>query len=148
MIRALLPRARIVPIMTPPEAAPVRLGKLLASVVQERNVAAVASTDLTHYGASYGFNPAGVGQKAHEWVRANDQRIIDLALRLRAEEIVDEARRNHNACGPGALSAAVAYARERGAKSGQILEHTDSHEVTGSAGTFEMAVGYAGLVFS
>jgi AmmeMemoRadiSam system protein B len=147
IVRALLPEARIVPILTPPEAAPVRLGELLATVAGERNIAAVATTDLTHYGEPYGFAPAGRGPGAHEWMRANDQRILDLALALRADEIVDEAHRHHNACGAGALAAAVAYARERGATEGRLLERTDSHEVTGGGQPFEMAVGYAGMVF-
>jgi predicted class III extradiol MEMO1 family dioxygenase len=40
------------------------------------------------------------------------QRLIDLAVGLRVDEIMDEAEAHHNACGPGALAAAMAFSRE------------------------------------
>lgn len=147
IIRRLMPEVRIVPILTPPDKVALRLGALLSRVAGTRNIAAIASSDLTHYGDPYGFTPAGRGVEAHQWVRSNDRRMLDLALELDAEDIVDEARVHHNACGPGALAAAVAYARERGAKRGLVIEYTDSHEVAGEKGAFQMAVGYGGLVF-
>jgi MEMO1 family protein len=146
-IRGLLPEARVVPIMVPPDAAAVQLGASLAAEVGDRRAAAVASTDLTHYGWAYRFTPAGTGEKAHEWMRANDQRIIDLALRLEAEKIVAEARSHQNACGSGALAAAVAFARALGSPQGVLVERTDSHEAQDPGAPFEMAVGYAGMVF-
>lgn len=146
-IKALLPGTPIVPLMAAPEASPVELGLALAEVVGERPIAAIASTDFTHYGSSYGFTPEGVGPSAHEWMRRNDRRLIDLALELKAEEIVPEARSRQSACGAGALAAAVAYARSRGAREGALLERTDSHEVRGAGEPFTMAVGYAGIVW-
>jgi hypothetical protein len=145
-VRHLFPGVPVVPVMVPPEGRPAQLGHRLAELAGARRIAAIASTDLTHYGEAYGFAPAGTGEKAHEWMRENDARILDLATLLRAEEVVPEARARRNACGPGALAAAVAFARARGAASGRLLERTDSHEVTGEPGEFEMAVGYAGLV--
>ena len=134
--------------MAPPRAHPVKLGTKLAEMIGKRPVAAIASTDFTHYGDVYQFTPAGRGAQAHEWMRQNDRRLIDRALGLEAEAIVPEARSHHNACGPGALAAAVAYARTRGASHGTLLEHTDSHSVEGSSEeSFATAVGYAGIIF-
>jgi AmmeMemoRadiSam system protein B len=146
-IREFFPAARVLPIMAPPEAPCAELGQRLASLTSGRRVAAVASTDLTHYGEAYSFAPAGSGSAARAWMRANDQRIIDMALGMRAEEIVPEARTHRNACGPGALAAAVAFARARGSSHGTLLERTDSHEVQGKDEPFQVAVGYAGMVF-
>ncbi len=147
LIRDLLPTTSVVPIMVPPEAPPVPFGARLAEVVENRRVAALASTDFTHYGDAYRFTPAGSGREAHGWMRANDRRLVDRAVGMKAQEIVSEARAHRNACGPGALAAAVSYARTRGTTQGVLLERTDSHEVTSPDAPFEMAVGYAGMVF-
>ncbi len=147
MIRELFAEAKVVPIMIPPEPDAARLGEDIAAIVGDRPVGAIASTDLTHYGPTYGFTPAGLGEEGHDWMRANDQRIIDRALNLKAEEIVPEAKSYHNACGSGALAAAVAYARARGSEKGYLIERTDSHEAQDPTAPFDMAVGYAGMVF-
>jgi len=58
--------------------------------------------------------------------------------------LVPEAGAHHCACGAGAAAAALAFAREKGAAEGLVLEHTDSQAVRPDpAGTY---VGYAGLV--
>jgi len=136
----------VLPIMVPPDAPAVDVGAGIARLPSGKDVVVVASSDLTHYGEAYGFDPAGLGSKAHAWMRQNDERILDLIRRLEAERVCEEAERSRNACGPGAIAAAVAFARERGAKGGVVLERTDSHEVQGSGEPFHMAVGYAGVV--
>lgn len=153
LIRYLMPEARIVPIAVLPDAEAPAVGRIVGQVIQ--NLAAdavcVGSTDLTHYGPGYGFAPAGIGPAAHKWMRdVNDRRMIDLLLRLDAEAAVAEARISANACGAGAIAATLAAARELGAKRGCLVQYTTSYDVsTEKAGAedFEMAVGYAGLVF-
>jgi AmmeMemoRadiSam system protein B len=146
-LRELFPAVPVVPVLVPPQPWSVDLGTLLARLLPSSDTAAMATTDLTHYGAEYGFEPAGVGDSAHDWMRGNDQRILDLAIRLDAERIPQEAATHWNACGAGALAALVAYARACGAERGVVLERTDSHEVQGGAEPFRMGVGYAGMVF-
>ena len=107
----------------------------------------VGTTDLTHYGrAYYGFAPAGAGERALEWARANDEQVLDLILAMRAEDIVAEAAAHHNACGGGAIAGTIAAARALGAEKGYLLEYTTSHDVMprGPATDF---VGYAAIVF-
>lgn len=147
MVRHLLPDARIVPIMVPPTLDAVALGRALAPVGGGQRVAVVASTDLTHYGPAYGFAPAGTGPGAHDWMRRNDRRLVEKVIALDAEAVVEEAMARRNACGPAGVAAAVAFARERGVQRGVLLERTDSHEARGSTDPFEMAVGYAGIIF-
>jgi len=148
-IQYLFPEAKILPILVPPEEDAARTGELIGRVVEaaQRRVAIIGTTDLTHYGASYyGFAPAGTGQQALEWVRANDERVINLILSMQAEEIVDEAAAHHNACGGGAIAGTVAAARTMGVDKGHLLEYTTSHHVMprGPATDF---VGYAAIVF-
>jgi AmmeMemoRadiSam system protein B len=147
MIRMVFPGVPVVPLMVPPERNAAEIGAKLGKLVRGRRIVAIASTDLTHYGEEYLFAPRGTGDEAHAWMRTNDERILELAMRLHAERIPAEAMTNRNACGPGALAAAAAFARELGAPEGTVLERTDSHEVQGKSGPFRMAVGYAGIVF-
>ena len=65
---------------------------------------------------------------------------------MHAEELVPEAARHQNACGPGALAAAVAAARTLGAERGRLVDYTTSYDVVPEP-VFRMAVGYAGLLF-
>jgi len=146
-VHEFFPGVPVLPIMVPPDASPLELGRRMAKLLRGRSGVVIASTDLTHYGDVYGFTPAGRGERAHEWMRQNDRRILDLAARLEAEKISEEAATSHNACGPGALTAVVAFARELGVRQGTVLEYTDSHEVYEKGEPFHMAVGYAGIVF-
>lgn len=147
-IQHLFPDARILPILAPPDGGAVTLGEIVARTVAEakKEIMVVGTSDLTHYGTNYGFTPAGTGEEALAWARANDQRIINPMLQLRAEEIVPEVKEHRNACGGGAIAATVAAARAMGALEGVLLEYTTSHEVMpqGPATNF---VGYAGVVF-
>lgn len=146
LILKLFPGVPVLPIMVPPHACPAELGGRLAHLVGQRHVVAVGSTDLTHYGPRYGLTPRGQGTLARSWLCANDDRMLRLATGLTVERIPDEAARRRNACGPGALAAALAFARERGARKAVLLEHTNSHDVATPTEELVHAVGYAGLV--
>jgi AmmeMemoRadiSam system protein B len=148
-IQYLFPEAKILPILVPPDEDAARAGEAIGQAVNaaQRPIVVIGSTDLTHYGAAYyGFAPAGTGERALEWVRANDERVINLILALRAEEIVAETAAHHNACGGGAVAGTVAAARTLGAEKGYLLEYTTSHYVMprGPATDF---VGYAAIAF-
>jgi len=151
MIQHLYPGARVVPIAAPPSPDAAEAGAAVGAVLAEsdRPVAVLGSTDLTHYGAmNYEFAPWGTGAAAREKMIANDRRIIDLMLALDADHIVAEAAEHHNACGAGAIAATIGAARAMGAHKGALIDYTTSHDVLGDPpGSFEMAVGYAGVVF-
>ncbi|MDK1030431.1 MAG: AmmeMemoRadiSam system protein B [Planctomycetia bacterium] len=152
LIKRVFPDARIVPIAVPPGGEPDRVGREVAGVVRRMQADAVfvGTTDLTHYGANYGFTPQGTGEKALEWVKNhNDKRMVDLIVGLDAKAVCAEAGRHHNACGPGAVAATLAAAREMGATRGHILTYTTSNDVMverfGSG--HDSFVGYVGAVF-
>ena len=79
---------------------------------------------------------------------ANDRRMLDLMVQVQPDTVVAEAREHRNACGSGAIAATLAFARQRGRSNGELLCHTTSHDVEGKpTEAFDMAVGYAGMVF-
>jgi len=147
-IKYLFPEARIVPIAVNPDSRAVPLGQRVGEILQDygRKTVVIGSTDLTHYGDIYSFLPAGYGPKAYQWVRENDARILRLAQAMRASEITAEAASHHNACGGGAMAAAVMAAHTAGARSGLLIDYKTSYDVV-REGEFRMAVGYAGLLF-
>lgn len=147
-VKCLFPRARIVPIAINPDERAVPLGRRIGEIlkVAERKAVVVGSSDLTHYGDGYSFAPAGYGERAHQWVRENDAQILRLAEQMKASEITGEARRHHNACGAGAMAAAVAAAQVLGAEGGHLLQYTTSYDIVPDD-EFRMAVGYAGMLF-
>ena len=107
----------------------------------------VGTTDLTHYGRSYHFEPHGPGEEGRRWAKeVNDRRIIDLMESMAAERVVPEALEHHSACGAGAVAATVASVAHQGAEAAVVLEHTTSYEVLGGRGGGD-AVGYVGIVY-
>jgi hypothetical protein len=104
----------------------------------------LGSTDLTHYGYNYGYAPKGVGKAAVDWVKnENDRRLVDLILRMDAEEVIRESLTNHNACCSGAVAAAIAAAKKLGARQAQKLFYATSYDVRPD----NSFVGYVGVVF-
>lgn len=144
-IKQLFPDSKIVPIIVPPGPDCAKFGATVGKLADEAGAFVIGSTDLTHYGAEYGFSPKGAGDQALSWVKnTNDKRFIDLACEMRADEMVDESRRHFNACGAGAASASTAAAKTRGAAKGHLLEYVTSHDVM-PRGKASMFVGYAGI---
>lgn len=149
-IRHLWPSARLLPVMVPPDASASRVGEIVARAASSAagRVVALGSTDLTHYGPGYGVVTHGVGAAALAWARdENDAAMLARVAALDADAIVAEARLHGNACGPGAVAAALAFARARGAGCATLLDHTTSYDVRPS-GTPTDFVGYAGVVCS
>jgi hypothetical protein len=149
LLRELLPAARIVPVALPPTAEAPAAGRVIGEVAarwSDATVLVVGTTDLTHYGASYGFAPAGQGPPAEAWMAANDHRIIERATGMDAGGVLAEAAQHHNACGAGAVAATIAAARALGAAEGVLVEYTTSHAVRPDE-PFSMAVGYAGILY-
>jgi AmmeMemoRadiSam system protein B len=150
-IKALFPEAKIVPLAAAFFPGAAGFGANASRVVREtapgRVVIAVASTDLTHYGASFGVMPAGVGAPALEWTRKNDRRFLDALTGLDLEAIVPIAARDGSACGAGAAAAAAGWARERGAERGTVLAYATSHDIAPS-GIAEHFVGYGSVLYA
>jgi AmmeMemoRadiSam system protein B len=151
-IQQVKPAAQLLPILVPPADDAPKVGRIVAEQVQKtgRKAVFLGSTDLTHYGPRYYFTPHGAGREGLAWAKdVNDRRMIDLCLKLAAEEVVNEANHHHNACGSGAVAATLAAARQCAATSAHLCRHTTSAEVLHEKlGPMTDAVGYAGIIFS
>ena len=152
-IQHLFPEAKIVPVMVPPAQFAVQLGQDVAECIKnapDKKIVCIASTDLTHYGPRYGFCPQGTGNDAIRWAKEiNDRAFIDLALDMKAQELLVSSIEKGNACGCGAAAATVAAAKAQGKTKGLLLGHTHSNEVMRqkfNSGS-EESVGYAAIVF-
>ena len=147
-IKYLFPKARIVPIAMSPYPDSWRYGETASRLSREHGgvVIAIASTDLTHYGESFGLMPAGVGDGALAWTRENDTRFLEALVKVERYAIVPLAMRDHSACGAGAAAAAAGWARERGCDEGRILAYTNSYEVL-PQGEADHLVGYGSVAF-
>lgn len=145
-VRYFFPEARLVAAGVPASGRAVDVGRHAVSAARDlgRDVVAIGSTDLTHYGPNYGFSPQGSGPKAVRWVKeTNDRRATDLMQALEAETLRVEALEQHFCCCPGATAAALSAARELGAEKGDLLDTLTSYDVhPGSS-----FVGYAAVVF-
>jgi len=152
-IQDLFAGAKIVPVLVPPTEQAVALGMQVGEIIEkqeDKKVVCIGSTDLTHYGPRYDFVPMGTGKNALTWAKeVNDKKFIDLVLKLQPEELLANAVKDGNACGPGAVAATVAAAKKLGCRQGLLLGHITSNEIMQQkmGTTSADAVGYAGIVF-
>lgn len=151
LIRRLVGDVQILPISVRPGPAAPDIGRVCAAEVVDsgRRVVFLGSTDLTHYGPAFGYEPHGSGEAGVRWAKeVNDRRFVDLVAALDAEAVVAEAAANHSACGAGAVAATIGAARELGADTYIELEHTTSAEVEAGRGPGAVnSVGYEAGVF-
>jgi MEMO1 family protein len=151
LLQVVAPEARILPIGVAPSPMATDIARAVAEAIGDRadEVAIVASTDLSHHGGHFPA-PGGRGEIGEQWARENDRRVIDLAEAMDAESILPETCRHMNACGPGALAAAIAACKALGATKGICLDYTNSYVITHEQYPHELddtTVGYASIVF-
>lgn len=142
----LFPNARVLGLRVEPTERALELGQSLAEAAEslEIRLAVVGSTDLTHYGPSYGFMPRGTGKAALQWVREeNDRGEVEALLRQDFRRALTWAAERRAACSAGGAVAAGAYARAAGRTTGHLVGYMTSADVHPG----ESFVGYAGIVF-
>lgn len=152
LIRRLLEDVKILPLMVRPGPWAAEVGRDTARAALDlgRRVAFLASTDLTHYGPAFQFEPQGQGAAGIRWAKdVNDRRFVDLVQQLEMDAVVPEAEANRNSCGSGAVAATIAAAMEAGAVRYCELQHTTSAEVDAAAGQAGgvNSVGYEAGIF-
>lgn len=112
MLAARFPAAKALWARAPngPEAA--RLGLELAAWAGQRGkkLFVMASTDLTHYGPNYGWEPAGPGEEGRAWAAESDGLMATAFAELDAVKALRLAQERRAACSVGAALAAMAYA--------------------------------------
>ena len=136
---------KIVAMGVPPSRSSLDIGKSVIGFAKEMGLTAkvIGSTDLTHYGANYGFTSKGKGQKAVDWVRSeNDRRVIDAMLALEPEKVISEASASQNACCAGAAATAIEAAKTLGANQAHEIAYATSYDKSPG----DSFVGYVGVV--
>lgn len=150
LVRHVMPGVALLPVMVRPGPWSAAVGVRVAEAALRlgRRAVFLASTDLTHYGPRFEFEPGGRGATGVRWAKEiNDRRFLGLVERRRSGEVVAEAEAHRNACGAGAVAAGLAAATIHGCDGTTELAHTSSAEVRPENGITD-SVGYASVVFS
>jgi hypothetical protein len=145
-LKYFFPDVKILAMGVPPTEAALAVGRAVVAAARTLGLTpiVVGSTDLTHYGSSYGFTGHGSGASAVAWVKQeNDRRIIEAMLDLDPVRLMAEALENQNACCPGAAAAAIESGRCLGAREAESISYATSHDRSPG----ESFVGYTGIVF-
>ncbi len=136
----------IVPLGVPPGRAAIKTGIAVFNAAKDLklNIAVIGSTDLTHYGQSFGFTPVGGGKKAYEWVKnENDADAVKALIAMDADQIIKTSTLNHNMCCSGAAAATVTICKELGLTQGVKVEYASSYNRSPG----DSFVGYTGILF-
>ncbi len=122
-----------------------RLAAAIAEAAERlsRRIVVIASSDFTHHGPHYGYVvfTTDVARRVAELDEALVERVAALDT-LGFYKLLRET--GATVCGPGAIAAAVEYARLRGVKRGAKLCYYNSGMVTGDESA---VVGYASIVY-
>lgn len=149
MVKHLWPDTPLLAVGPPPNTKALAIGKEVVELARRagyKSPVLIGSTDLTHYGPDFNFQPKGSGDKGLAWVKeVNDPAIITPMRALDAAQVIWVADRERNACCAGSAAAAISGAKVLGAKRGQLTAYATSHDMnpTGTPASF---VGYASLV--
>jgi AmmeMemoRadiSam system protein B len=138
MVHFFFPRARLLALRLPADLSSWETGTLLAGTAGAlgRKLVALGSTDLTHYGANYGFSPRGRGDAALKWVReVNDRRFIRAVLDGDRNAVIERAEGERSACSAGAALGVMGFAaalnRGEGALVPRLLAYGTSADALG-----------------
>ncbi len=137
----------IVPIGVPPSQDAIKTGKAVFNAAKELelDIVVIGSTDLTHYGQSFGFTPAGQGEKAYKWVKNdNDANAVKALISMDAEQIIKNGNLKQNMCCAGAAAATATICKELGSTKGVKVEYASSYNKSPG----DSFVGYTGVLFS
>jgi len=122
------------------------LAKNIISIAKQlrRNICIIASSDFTHYGASYGFVPfSGSNEEVKKQIYTLDKKAIDAICRLETKKFAEIASKT-TICGASAIITAIEACKMLGVKKGQLLDYYTSADISGS---YDTAVGYASIKF-
>jgi MEMO1 family protein len=145
-IKYFFENTKLVPIGVPPTPHALEIGKAVADISRHLGlrIKIIGSTDLTHYGPNYGLVTKGIGSKALDWVRnENDRKVIDAMLDMDPQAVINEALASNNACCSGAAATAIAAAKALGAEKAKTIAYATSYDKRPG----DSFVGYVGIVF-
>jgi len=145
IIKSLLDEVRIVPLRVPAGESALNLIDVIRNYSDKKNlkIRVIGSTDLTHYGSNYDFEPTESLADPIKWVEIQDRKIIESMIEMKPEDILKEARSKQSACSAGAAACAASYASKSGIKKGKLLSYDTSYSKHQS----DSFVGYGAVVY-
>lgn len=152
MLHYFFPKVKLLWLRFPAHINSFEAGKVLKKSAEAlgRRTAVIISTDLTHYGANYGFAPKGSGKSALDWVKnVNDAAFIEAVLAGDPFLVLKRADKDFSSCSAGAVLGGLGFvdaAGETPVKTGKkLLAYGTSADVTGEE-TPASFVGYASIL--
>ena len=138
LLRKALPGARVVPLYVGSldGAECVKAAHTLASLIGPET-ALVASSDLTHYGKQFHYEPFPLDHRTPGRLEEMDERVMAAAGSLDSELFMDELEATHsNACGSGPIRLLLETLAEAGGEElfPARLDYQNSGELTGDYG--------------
>lgn len=116
------------------------VGEAIAEAAAQTQVGIVASSDLTHFGAGYGFVP--VRENPLQWMEETDGEILAGIEKMSPEDVYTVARKT-TACGYGCIAAMIIACKKLGLENPGILEYRTSYDVSMDT---SFVVGYGAAV--
>ncbi|MCD6127103.1 MAG: MEMO1 family protein [Methanomicrobia archaeon] len=116
------------------------LGESIKKVIKNRSIGIIASSDLMHYGYTYGYMP--FRENILENMKKMDMEVLNAIVDLDPERIYDIVKTGYTMCGYGCVSTMI-FALKDYVKKGEILHYSTSYEVSHDIST---VVGYGSVV--
>lgn len=141
------PGTPVVCVRAPNDERSAALGSALADYQASsgRRLFVLGSTDLTHYGKAYGFEPGGPAPGGFAWALRADKDITDAFLAMDEAESLRQAELRGSACSVGAAVAAMSFAKRLGAPSSRLVMRGSSDELAPGG---DSSVGYCAVAYS
>jgi AmmeMemoRadiSam system protein B len=123
------------------------IGDKIAEVSKKlnRKVLIVGSSDFTHYGSLYGYQPfRGPTSQILKKIKEIDMEVAGYTTKFMPErllEVVSEKR--YSVCGYGAIATAIYAAKSLGAKDGEVVDYSTSFDISRD---IKSVVAYCGII--
>ena len=147
LLQAAAPDARIVPVyVNRPDAERRRTAAQALASVTDPGTVLIASSDFTHYGRSFSFQPFPADDQASDRLRELDASVIDAAGTLDSEELHRVLSTTHaTVCGHDPIRLLLEALQCLGTRE-EIFQETLDYRTSGDiTGDFEQSVSYAAL---
>jgi AmmeMemoRadiSam system protein B len=144
-IKALMGTVEIVPLRVPSGDKCLEIVPIIIeyAAINNLKIAVIGSTDLTHYGPNYNFEPESSLADPVEWVRKRDNKILQAMINNQVQEILNLSRIEYSACSAGAAACTSLFASLKNNSRGKLLKYDTSlskHEA-------DSFVGYGSIIY-
>ncbi|MDC7240584.1 MAG: AmmeMemoRadiSam system protein B [Spirochaetales bacterium] len=146
LIKYHLPDVKVLPVRLAANRDAAEWGALVSRYCREQNIKVffLGSTDLSHYGARFGYTLFGSGKGAKDQIRNLDNEYLNLLNTMEADKALKHSLDHYTACSAGSAAGACSFAAERGITGGEIIEHRYSYEIYSGGSDF---VGYGSVLY-